>query len=375
MNSSLYVKLAEQICSDYAAVGRLPSERSLAQHYACTRSTIRSALSLLRDRGHLQSEARRGYRLKSSSEPASSVSSQTWNIVMLLTEKQLEDQNILDLVGGAITAASRQRVNLVVRQLDERLTLAPGTLEQLHPGIEADGYFLSSATERMRNFLENLFKPCVVLGWNQTMESIENRRFIQVYLPMEEKVKLVMAELLRLGHRRLLYVNSQFDSAHLRGLGSLLGHADLEIDCIKTKWPSASHELISESATQVLAALRNHTALVVHSGGATHYNIYHNLLKSRVDIPGRLSLLIDSGRFDWLISVGQVASVFSSAAEEGAACINELVAQLKTGSLKFGCRTAAYQFRPGLTLGPAMSREECEKYDLQTQWKKGIGLR
>jgi hypothetical protein len=112
--------------------------------------------------------------------------------------------------------------------------------------------------------------------------------------------------------------------------------------------------------------------MIIHAGGATHYNIFYQLVKTGIDIPRRLSMVLDSGRFDWLTSVCNVATVFSSAAGEGKACIDELATQLESGSLRFGGRFSSYQFLPNETIGAAMSSKKVKKYDQENFWKKDL---
>jgi DNA-binding transcriptional regulator YhcF (GntR family) len=373
MKQTLFKKIAEQICLDYQSTEKLPSERALAQHYACTRRTIRTALQELQSRNCLVSDARKGHRLVQSQRKVVETRNLPWNIVMLLANKQLQDQNFLDLIGGAISAAAKHKINLIIREFPNHSTW-PKTVspKQLHEGIEADAYFLTYAPEPMRDFLENQFKPCVVLGIHEVVEEIENRRFIEVHIPQLEKAFMVLEKLLALGHRRYLYVDFPLDVAKLEDFALSKGYKGCMFKNVRLPHTPDSSAVRAGTLKTVLQALNDQTAMIIHAGGATHYNIFYQLVKTGIDIPRRLSMVLDSGRFDWLTSVCNVATVFSSAAGEGKACIDELATQLESGSLRFGGRFSSYQFLPNETIGAAMSSKKVKKYDQENFWKKDL---
>ncbi|MGE4565069.1 MAG: GntR family transcriptional regulator, partial [Victivallaceae bacterium] len=211
MKTQLFKRLAEQIYADYASVGKLPGERSLGERYVASRATIRAALAELQQRGRLVSDARRGHTLiveASSGAPAAPAASpvrKSFNVVVFCGSRLIEDQAFLDFLGGVISSGSRAGVNVIVREIEEKLVIAGvENAEQLYAGIEADGYILTFLSEGLRQFLERQLKPCVALGMADRIGELDKRRFIRVFLPQQEKVRLLFDRLTAQGHRRIL---------------------------------------------------------------------------------------------------------------------------------------------------------------------------
>jgi len=373
MKTQLFKRLAEQIYADYANVGKLPGERALGERYVASRATIRAALAELQQRGRLVSDARRGHTLivgASDSVPAAPAVPavrRSFNVVVFCSSRLVEDQAFLDFLGGVISAGSRSGVNVIIREIDERLFVAGvENAEQLYAGIEADGYILTFLSEGLRQFLERQLKPCVALGMADRIGELEKRRFIRVFLPQQEKVRLLFDRLTAQGHRRILVPCSE-------GLGSYICNLippGVEVDFVRIPFNTDSTMPRPEAGDAVMAKLKDHTALLVPFGGATSLEIYRRLLESGVEIPRRLSVVIDSGRFDYFVRVFGIAGAYSSSREEGEMCMESLVRQLKSGCLEFGDRYAHYSYFEGRTVGPAMSPEEVEAYDRKCSRQK-----
>jgi len=362
MDKQIFKKLAELILHDYGMGGKLPGERVLAERYACARTTIRAALQDLQDRKLLQSHPRRGHRLVASGrEPASpGPEKSNWNIVMLASARKMEDQNFLDLLGGVIHAARQSSVNLVIREIADHLDLVGlASLQQLHPGIEADGYILTAFSDQLAPLLGNLLKPCVVLGDSSDLRQIEKKRFVQVYLPQREKIDFMVARLTELGHRNILLAVceeciSDFSALQYPGV-------DLNMVPISILADSTVPRLAAADA--ILAALTDHTALIISTGGASALEIYHRITAAGYEVPRRLSVFIDSGRFDYFVRVFNIASIYSSAREEGGGCMEELLCQLRSGSINFMIRKSHYVYLAGNSIGTAMPQVERKRFD------------
>ncbi len=375
----LYKKVAEQICRDYVAEPTLPGERQLAERYACARTTIRLALKELQLASRLESSARTGHRLIGPAgdvTPASSVSPvparTVWNVVMLVGSWQLVDQNFLNFVAGVLEAARQHPVNLVTRVVDENRDLSGVTsLALLHPGIEADAYILTSLSEKLRGFAENQLKPCVVLGSSGTLEPDDRRRFVQILQPSRERVQSLLQLLQRHGHRKILAV---VPSALLHEdlTATLQCHPEWELDCdiVDVTLNHDSTTVAPGVAEAVYARLQRHTALLLFFGGASSLAVYRKLTAAGIEIPRRLSLVADSGRFDYYIRVCGIASVYFDTREEGRSCIEELLRQLQTGQLNFECRIAGHCFHPGHTIVAAMAPDAITAYDRMRQQRR-----
>jgi DNA-binding LacI/PurR family transcriptional regulator len=360
MGNKLYKQLAIQIGNDYASAGTLPGERILAVRYACTRSTIRAALREMYGLGHLESSPGRKHQLLKGATAVGHAGRRTWNIVMFTERHKLEDQNFLDFVAGVIHQAKLSSVNLVIREIDSGIGAdSAAALVQFHDGIEADAYLLAGCvSERLRGFLENLLKPCVVLGEALFLPPAK-RRFFQVCLPMGETYRFIFSMLLSLGHRKFLTVaspSSRLDE-FARQCFREHGVADATIDLVTIESQMNPTVPCHGVARKVREAIGGHTALFVPFGGATALAIYKELLDAGVEMPRKLSLVVNSGRFDFFANVFGISSVFSSAWEEGAACVEELARQLRLSDLRFGCKMSHYLYVEGHTVGPPFTDE------------------
>ena len=369
MKSQLFKKLAEQIYTDYADVRKLPGERRLGERYVASRATIRAALQELQNGGRLVSDPRRGHTLipaaPSREERTGNVvpppERRAWNVVLFCSRRLVEDQAFLDFLGGAIHSAGMNGVNLLIRELDERHFVAGAeSPEQLYSGVEADGYILTFLSEGLRQFLERQLKPCVALGMPYRVGELEKRRFLRVFLPQREKLTMLFSRLAELGHRRILV---PCGSEELGGYVRELIPDGVKADFVKLTLNSDSSVPRPEAGDRVMAALGDHTALLVPFGGATALEIYRRLLLAGIEIPKRLSVVIDSGRFDYFVKVFRIASTYSSSREEGMMCMEALVGQLRNGFLEFGNRFTRYSYMEGETLGPAMTPVEQRQYD------------
>ncbi len=373
MKSQLFKKLAEQIYADYVDVRKLPGERRLGERYVASRATIRAALQELQNNGRLSSDPRRGHTLIATAPsvtpfPAKETpppERRSWNVVLFCSRRLVEDQAFLDFLGGAIHSAGMNGVNLLIRELDERHYVAGAeSPEQLYSGVEADGYILTFLSEGLRQFLERQLKPCVALGMPYRVGELEKRRFLRVFLPQREKLKTLFTRLAELGHRRILVPCGNED---LGGYVRELIPAGVKADFVGVPLNSDSSIPRPEAGDRVVAALEDHTALLVPFGGATALEIYRRLLLAGIEIPKRLSVVIDSGRFDYFVKVFRIASVYSSSREEGMMCMEALVGQLRNGFLEFGNRFTQYSYVEGETLGPAMTPAELRRYDRRRQ--------
>ncbi len=363
MAEQIFSKLAELIRHDYQATQELPGERALAERYACTRTTVRAALKSLQDRKLLHSNPRRGHRLvNSESAPRPRQVKTQWNVVMLASSRKMEDQNFLDFLGGVIHAARQMAVNLVIREIADHTDLVGlATLEQLHPGITADGYILTAFSDQLAPLLANLLTPCVVLGDSNDFDQIERKRFVQVYLPQREKIQFLVDRLVALGHRKILMVSPPGELTFPQR--DDFAGVDAEIDLLPIDINMDSTVPNFGAADKVLAALGDHTALMICVGGATSLDIYRRVTGAGYEVPQRLSVTIDSGRYDYFIRVFDIASIYSSAREEGACCMDELFCQLRTGSVNFMIRKSHYTYRDGASIAMAMPPNEVRKFD------------
>lgn len=365
MQSSIYQKVARQICSDYSGKEQLPAERILSERYGCSRGTIRAALKFLSQRGTLaplsDTGYRRGIRISMSLREKAE---RNWTIVVFMHSEKLHDPNYLDYIGGVIHAAHLNHVNVVMREIDEVRELnSIISMEQLSPGIQADAYLLTAYSERICALLENEFKPCAVLGEISNGKLLDRRRITQIYVPAAEKLRYMLDRLIASGHRRILCVTPEHVAAELRSYCGDHGLADDTVSFLYMAWDPTPNEYKQEVVDSVLQKIGDHTALLLPFCTATSIRIYRTLIERGYEIPRRLSLVMDSGFHDYFIRAYELDTCYSSAWSEGESCISELVKQLRSGSLTFEKKFSGFSYIPGSSIGLPMPPEEVREYD------------
>ena len=363
MKEKLYKKLADLILHDYQATPQLPGERELAKHYACTRTTVRAALKYLQERKMLDSHSRRGHSLVNIDNNISpALPGRQWTVIVLASQRKMSDQNFLDFLAGVIHTAGEMKINLVIREISRHAEMGEeSNLEQLHPGIAADGYILAADSDILIPKLANLLVPCVVLGDSSDFDKLERKRFVQVYQPRRERIIFVLTRLVQLKHRKILLLHPSKEAINFQI--SDFAEDNVQIDILNVPVNNDSTIPNFEIADQVLAAIKDHTAVIICTGGATGLDIYRRIKEAGITIPERLSLVIDSGRFDYFIRVFNIASIYSSAWEEGSCCMNELFTQLRSGSVNFMIRKSHYTYCDGASVSMAMPEDEVQKFN------------
>lgn len=365
MQTSIYQKVARQICSDFSGAEQLPAERLLSEKYGCSRGTIRAALKFLSRRGTLavlsESGYRRGIRLPLNIDEKMT---RNWTIVVFMHAEKLHDPNYLDYIGGVIHASHLNNVNLVLREIDEFRELnSIVSLEQLSPGISADAYLLTAYSERICSLLENEFKPCVVLGEIGNKKLLERRRITQVYLPAAEKLRNMLERLTETGHRRILCVTPEHVAAELQSYCRQHQLPEDAVSFCRLPWDPTPNEVKPEIVDTVTKAIGTHTALLLPFCTATSISIYRTLIAQGYEIPRRLSLVMDSGFHDYFIRAYELDTFYSSARAEGESSISELVSQLRSGCLTFEKKFSGFSYIPGRSIGKPMSQEEVREFD------------
>lgn len=364
MQTSIYQKVARQICSDFSRKEQLPAERLLSEKYGCSRGTVRAALKFLNQQGTLVAVSESGYR-RSIRLPLAihEKTAENWTIVVLMHAEKLHDPNYLDYISGLIHASHLNNVNLVLREIDESRELnSIVSLEQLSPGISVDAYLLTAYSERICTLLENEFKPCVVLGEISNQALLERRRITQVYLSAAEKLRNMLDRLTGMGHRKILCVAPAHVASELQSYCRLRQLPEDSISLCILPWDPTPNEVKPELVDTVLQAIGSNTALLLPFCTATSIRIYRTLIECGYEIPRRLSLMMDSGFHDYFIRAYELDTCYSSARSEGENCISELVSQLRSGCLTFEKKFSGFSYLPGRSIGVPMPPEEVSRF-------------
>lgn len=347
----LYGEIANRISQDYRNSERLPGERDLAERYHCTRTTVRTALEELRDAGKLRKLPRSGNCLihaGSRTEPAV-VFRKTRHILLMADSNCIQDPGFMDMVAGALDCAEKSGMLLTLKlvpppQESDQL----GSLEELHPGIAMDGYIIASPIPaRILHLLQYCSQPCVFMGdFPESLRLMNKTHFYHCYLHESEKYETGLRRLLELGHRRILTVEMKRFRAMIERVYAEYG-AD-PTDCTDIAIPFSveivSRDISREKLEEIAASARRHTALIVPFGNRFGLEIYHKLLCAGFRIPEDLSVIFASGRTDHFVPVHKISTLYSSAWDEGTACVREVVHQIRNGETRSGTRYTEYQF-------------------------------
>ena len=277
----------------------------------------------------------------------------------------MEDQSFLDFLGGILHEASLRNINVTIREIEESQLVSGDRYEIFHCGIEADGYILTFLSEGLRNYLERTLKPCVALGSSDVFRDTEKRRFFRIFLPQLEKHQFLLTQLKKSGHEKILFPvwSSALDAI-----------SDPALHVLPVKKAVDSTVPSMETVEAICAALKENTysALQLPFGGATALEIYRRLLASGVEIPKRLSLTIDSSRYDYWIRVFGITTAYSAPRDEGILCMTTLAEQLQSGFLEFGDRFSRFTYVEGGTFANAMDPAEIREYDRIHEWREKL---
>jgi len=360
----LYGEIAERITLDYRDSGELPSERDLAERYHCTRTTVRTALEELQTAGKLEKLPRSGNRLlhTSSSAETSASSKRTRHIVLIVDSNCIQDPGFMDMVAGALDCTEKSGMLLTLKMVPpppESDKIA--SLDELHPGIPADGYVIASPVpETILHLLQYCPQPCVFMGdYPESLRLMRKTHFYHCYLHQSEKYETGLRRLLDLGHRRILTIEMQKQWPMVEKL-----YAEYGLDpknCTNISIPFskeiAARSLSREKLEEIVGTARRYTALMVTFGNRFGFEIYHGLLRAGFKIPDDLSIIYASGRTDHFVPVYKISTLYSSAWDEGAACIREVVHQIHNGETRSGTRYTEYQFLDYGSIAPPPETE------------------
>ncbi len=360
----LYGEIANRITLDYRNSDRLPGERALAERYHCTRTTVRTALEELQTAGKLRKLPRSGNRLlHTSSQPEPPVSlRKTRHILLIVDSNCIQDPGFMDMVAGALECAEKSGMLLTLKmvpppQESDRL----GSLDELHPGIAADGYVIASPVPaKILHLLQYCPQPCVFMGdYPESLRLMSKTHFYHCYLHENEKYETGLRRLLDLGHRRILTVEMQKQRPMIEKLYAEYGLDPENCTNIPIPFPVeiAFRSISREKLEEIVDAARRHTALIVPFGNRFGFEIYHRLLCAGFRIPDDLSVIYSSGKTDHFVPIYRISTLYSSAWDEGTACIREVVHQIQNGETRSGTRYTEYQFLDYGSLAPPKKTE------------------
>jgi DNA-binding LacI/PurR family transcriptional regulator len=352
----LCIELGKRICIDYYNSETISGERALAERYMCSRASIRASLAFLRKEKILHSYPRKGHVLDINriKKFKLDVRGKTFNIVMVVNHRMLDNPATEDMIAGVIHGASKDNVNLIITKIDEKdINETFYNLDCLHPEVNASAYIVVHCfSPKLHQFLKKKMCPCVIFGETIEMREYKPSRYLQVGLRQYEKHQFAINKFLDLGHRKILIAGGKLCMAQKAAEDCLLvnkitdGHLDF-IDLDYSTHPLIPSEKFAE---KVCDSIDGHTALLVAFGGATALNIWKVLQERGIDIPGKLSLMIDCFRNDYFIKTYNISSIASSAWQEGRVCIEEVLSQLEHNTLKFGQRATEYSYTEGNTM-------------------------
>lgn len=352
----LYKEIARRICEDFQGAAKLPSERDLALHYDCTRTTVRTALKQLQGEKLLNRQPNHHKRSLVRQNAPSATGGTPWiSAVMLLELEKLKDPNYMDFVAGCLDQARQEQILLTTQTLPQEDRMdSIRALRELHPQIEPAGYLVAGTVSReILRMLDETGLPCIFLG-NQISEmGLTGHHFFECYLPQEDKYEMVLRKFLDLGHSRILAVNF---NPYKDMVGRLYREYGLPLEnfgFIEVPWSIQSAlKPLQEKSAKIAETARNYTAMLVPFGNVISFDIYMALLKAGIRIPEDLSLVYASGKPEWFVPHFKISTVFSSAWDEGASCVKELKRQLLNGEPAGGIHYTEYRFLDNGTITP-----------------------
>ena len=358
----LYHDIAQRICEDFWKEAKLPSERNLALHYRCTRTTIRTALDLLQEKKLLTRQPKHHKRslvhpaLVTEPEPSDCSSA-----LLLLGRENLKDPNYMDFVAGCFDQAYRENIILTTWTLprpDE--PDAPAAPPVFPASGRPDGYIVAGKVNmEFLHALHNSSLPCVFLGNQISKLRLPEHHFFECYLPQEDKYEMVLRKFLDLGHRRILALN--FDE-YRNLVQRLYDEYQLPFEdfaFVNVPWSIQSAlKPLQEKSAEIARIAGNYTAMLVPFGNVIGFDIYMALIKAGIRIPEDLSLVYDSGKPEWFVPHFKISTVFSSAWDEGANCVKELKRQLLNGEPLGGIHYTEYRFLDNGTIAPPPGKKK-----------------
>ncbi len=352
----LYKEIARQICDDFQAAAKLPSERDLAERYGCTRTTIRTALKQLQGEKLLDRQPNRNKRslVQPAAKPA--VQDSRWTpAVMLLGLENLKDPNYMDFVAGCLDQARRENILLTTQTISDGHELETLTaLGQLHPNCEPAGYLVGGrVSDNVLKMLHQAYLPCVFMGNFLVGRNLGRHHFFECYLPQDDKHEVVLRKFLDLGHTRILAVNFNMYEGMVKRLYQEYGIPFSDFGFIDVPWSiQGALKPLHEKSAEIAEIAKNYTAMLVPFGNVISFDIYMALLNAGIKIPEDLSLVYASGKPEWFVPHFKISTVFSSAWDEGANCVKELARQIRNGEPVGGVHYTEYRFLDNGTIAP-----------------------
>lgn len=350
----LYREIARRICEDFQGAAKLPSERDLAGRYDCTRTTVRSALKLLQGEHLLDRQPNRNKRsLVMSGEEADAPGSRWTPVVLLLGHEHLKDPNYMDFVAGCLDRARAENLLMTTQTIPE-VPEAVKSLAELHPQVDPAGYLVAADVgDDVLGMLHRSGLPCIFMGDHLQKKDLGQHHFFECFLPQEDKHEMVLRKFLDLGHTRILAVNFRAYEEVVRRVYRQYDKPFEDFGFVEIPWSiQGALKPLQERSAEIAEIARNYTAMWVPFGNVISFDIYMALVNAGIRIPEDLSLIYASGKPEWFVPHFKISTVFSSAWDEGATCVKELVRQIRNGEPVGGVHYTEYRFIDNGTVAP-----------------------
>jgi DNA-binding LacI/PurR family transcriptional regulator len=362
-NRFLYREIAHRICEDFQGAAKLPSERSLAEHYDCTRTTIRTALKLLQGENLLDRQPNRNKRSLVLPENDAADSAEPWTpVVALFGQEHLKDPNYMDFVAGCLERAREEKLLFTMQTIPAELGPV-GSLAELHPHAKPAGYLVAGDVEDdVLMLLHRSGCPCIFMGNRLKKTRLteirqERHHFFECYLPEEDKYETVLRKFLSLGHSRILAVNFGRYENMVKRLYREYDKPFADFGFAEIPWSiQGALKPLQEKSAEIAEMARDYTAMLVPFGNVISFDIYMALVNAGIRIPEDLSLVYASGKPEWFVPHFKISTVFSSAWDEGANCVKELARQIRNGEPVGGVHYTEYRFMDNGTVVPPENR-------------------
>ena len=351
----MYEDVAARIIRDFSDVGLIPGERKLAEKYACARTTIRASLKYLSDNSLISPPSSNSRRRVLKVESVATADCSTAKIAVCFSAKRMKDPQFHDYLSGLYETASENKALLVLVPIDDHSYFNDdASFASYHPSLNVDGYIIAMPFHSsLLRLLDRSMLPCVIFGHDETLDGV--KRFTQIYISMEEKFKLVLKSVLRYGHKGMAIVHKKSSSIFpaARKVCASTG-VDYESFVKEIHIPENIDmtDCAPRIADWVVEALGGSTMFYIPFGGVRAFEIWSELTRVGIAVPRQLSVIIDSGKFDYFVRMNDITTVYSDASEEGNTCMKAVVRQIRERSLDFTVRNSSISFIERKTLTP-----------------------
>ncbi|OGS26784.1 MAG: hypothetical protein A2297_02185 [Elusimicrobia bacterium RIFOXYB2_FULL_48_7] len=235
-SKSLYLQVADMIKTrilnhEIATGSRIPPERELSKTFNVSRITINEAMGKLEKDGYLQRRRKLGTIVINSSPASSTAIQEQAGLYLIIcsdpAQRRAENPYPPRTMNGIDEKVKEKKMRLLFKTLheDEELNIE-------EKGLAIAGFIVAGAiTPRHLQTIKKSHKPFVLIG-DVYQGSITEEKTDIITNDDSESICLAAAHLIKLGHRKIVYMCNHFDKYPwdkdgLRGYKKALGDAGL----------------------------------------------------------------------------------------------------------------------------------------------------